>query len=186
MNIYLDLFLSFLKISLFTVGGGYAMIPFIQSTVLSKGWISPELLINFIGIAESTPGPFAVNISTFIGYNLGGFFGVICAILGLFLPPFLIIITIFYVGKKFSSNKIVKGIFVFLRPAVLALILSAFSSVAYATIMVSDGGTTYFNWFGVILMFASFISMRFFKKIHPIVFLFASAGLGLIFYGFVL
>jgi chromate transporter len=117
---------------------------------------------------------------------LGGLLGVFCAISGLFIPPFLIIISIFYVGKKFSSNKIVKGVFIFLRPAVLALILSAFASVAYSTVIVSDGATTFFNWFGIILMVVTFIAMRFLKKIHPIVFLFASAGLGLIFYGFVL
>lgn len=66
MNIYLDLFLSFMKISFFTIGGGYAMIPLIQSTVTEKGWMTQDMLINFIGIAESTPGPFSVNISTFV------------------------------------------------------------------------------------------------------------------------
>lgn len=187
MNIFLDLFLSFFKISIFTIGGGYAMIPLIQSTVVAKGWISAETLINFIGIAESTPGPFAVNIGTFIGYNLGGIPGVIFAVMGLFIPPFFIILTIYYLGKRFSSNRFIDGVFIFLRPAVLALILSAFVSIAYATIIISDGaGGSYFNWFGIILMICSFIGMRLFKKIHPVVFLLSAAGLGVVFYGFIL
>lgn len=185
MNIFLDLFLSFFRISLFTVGGGYAMIPLIQSTVVSKGWISAETLINFIGIAESTPGAFAINIGTFIGYDVAGIIGVICAVTGILLPPFIIILSIFHIGKKFASNKYVKGVFLFLRPAVIALIFTAFLSIAYSTIFISNNKeSTYFNWFGLILMVLSFIGMRIFKKLHPVVFLFISAGLGLLFYGF--
>ncbi len=187
MNIFLDLFLSFFKISLFTIGGGYAMIPLIQSTVIGKGWIDAETLINFIGIAESTPGPFAINIGTFIGYNMGGIMGVICAIAGLFIPPFIIILCLFYFGKKFATNKYVKGVFVFLRPAVLALIFTAFVSVTYATLsVVPPNGSDKFNWFGIILMALSFIGMRVFKKVHPVVFLLSTAALGLVFYGFII
>lgn len=187
MSIFLDLFLSFFKISLFTIGGGYAMIPLIQSTVIEKGWIDTQTLINFIGIAESTPGPFAINIGTFIGYNMGGIPGVICSVAGLFIPPFAIILSLFYFGRKFASNKYVRGVFVFLRPAVLALIFTAFASIAYATIVIiPPNSTSSFNWFGIILMTLSFAGMRFFKKIHPLFFLLSSAALGLVFYGFII
>lgn len=163
------------------------MIPLIQSTVIGKGWIDAETLINFIGIAESTPGVFAINIGTFIGYDLAGILGVISAATGILLPPFIIILCIFYIARKFSSNKYVIGVFLFLRPAVIALIFTAFLSIAYSTIFISknDAGID-FNWFGLILMVLSFIGMRKCKKVHPVVFLFISAALGLLFYGFII
>ena len=83
--ILLELFLTFLKIGAFTFGGGYAMLPLIQEEVIRKGRLTKELLIDFVAISESTPGPFAVNISTFIGTKLGGFLGAICATLGVVL-----------------------------------------------------------------------------------------------------
>ena len=79
--LYLSLFLNFLKIGFFTIGGGYAMIPLIGDTAISKGWITEDMLYNFIAIAESTPGPFAVNVATYIGYDVGGIWGVVTAVL---------------------------------------------------------------------------------------------------------
>ncbi|MGB4181490.1 MAG: chromate transporter, partial [Bacilli bacterium] len=73
--IYLELFFVFFTIGLFTLGGGYAMIPMIEEQVIARGWITQEELINFIGISESTPGPFAVNMATFIGQTQGGVLG---------------------------------------------------------------------------------------------------------------
>ncbi|HQC54649.1 MAG TPA: chromate transporter [Clostridia bacterium] len=188
MNIYLDLFLSFMKISFFTIGGGYAMIPLIQSTVTEKGWMTQDMLISFIGIAESTPGPFSVNISTFVGYNMGGALGVLCASMGILLPPFVTILLIYYVGKKFATNPYVIGVMSFLRASAIALIFSAFVSIAYSTIIISNKltGTPDFNWLGLVIMVLSFLGMRFLKKIHPVVYILLSAGLGILFYGFVL
>ncbi|MCR5538232.1 MAG: chromate transporter, partial [Lachnospiraceae bacterium] len=80
--IFLRLFLSFFKIGLFTFGGGYAMIPLIQEEVLVRGWLDSGTLVDFIAVSESTPGPFAVNIATYVGSQTGGIFGAVCATAG--------------------------------------------------------------------------------------------------------
>ena len=80
--IFIELFFTFFKIGLFTVGGGYAMLPLIRTEVLSKGWLTAEEIVNFIAVSESTPGPFAVNIATYIGSVRGGAAGAVCATLG--------------------------------------------------------------------------------------------------------
>ena len=90
--IYLELLLTFLKIGAFTFGGGYAMLPLIQAEVKSHGWLDTAELVDFIAVSESTPGPFAVNISTFVGMRTAGIPGALCATFGVVLPSFLIIV----------------------------------------------------------------------------------------------
>ena len=102
--IFLELFITFFKIGAFTFGGGYAMLPLIQEEVLSKGWISAESLVNFIAISESTPGPFAVNMATFVGSAQGGFLGAFLATLGVVLPSFIIILIIAALIKVSLKN----------------------------------------------------------------------------------
>ncbi|MFR5864198.1 MAG: chromate transporter [Acutalibacteraceae bacterium] len=80
--IYLELFRTFLKIGAFTFGGGYAMLPLIQAEVLSHGWMDASALVDFIAVSESTPGPFAINIATYVGTETGGIGGALCATLG--------------------------------------------------------------------------------------------------------
>ena len=87
----LNLFLSFLKIGSFTFGGGHAMIPLIQEEILRQKWMSIEELVNFIAISESTPGPFAINISTFVGLRVNGVIGSICSTIGVILTSFILI-----------------------------------------------------------------------------------------------
>lgn len=206
MPLYLDLFLSFLKIGLFTIGGGYAMIPLISDTAIGKGWISEELLIDFIAIAESTPGPFAVNVATFIGLDVGGALGVFCAVMGLLLPSIVIMLTIYYLSKKLLANIHVQDAFRMIRPTVTALIVAAFLSVLYATTAIeSDSGETTFNWFGLVWFAVCFFltfkpkvnsekyprlapTLKVMNKIklHPILLIILSAGMGIVFYGFVL
>ena len=122
--IFLELFGTFFLIGLFTFGGGYAMIPMIEEQVVSRGWISESSLTDFIAISEVTPGPFAINISTFIGNTMGGVFGAICATVGVILPSLIIIIVIAMIMKKFMQNKYVQGALSGVKPIVLALILS--------------------------------------------------------------
>ena len=88
------LFYNFFKIGLFTIGGGYAMIPMITEVVVEHGWLDVETVVDFIAVAESTPGPFAINIATFVGNHMGGLPGGILATLGVVLPSFLIILLI--------------------------------------------------------------------------------------------
>ena len=106
MTIYLKLFLTFLKIGAFTFGGGYAMLPLIQQEVIKNGWLTEEQILNFIAVSESTPGPFAINISTYIGTEKGGFFGALAATLGVALPSFVIILIVARVFTAFRKNRL--------------------------------------------------------------------------------
>ena len=176
--IYIELFLTFFKIGLFTFGGGYAMLPLIQDAVVQKDWIENTQLINFIAVSESTPGPFAINMSTYIGTDLGGLFGAFCSTLGVVLPSFIIILVVARFYEKFKENKTVKGIMSGLKPAVVGLIASAVVSMAN-TVFLSNGVSIDFLF---IMSFVIFITMLLLalKKIHPIILIVTSAFLGII------
>ncbi len=123
MNIYWESFTTFFKIGLFTIGGGYAMIPLIEEEVVNKHkWISKEELLDLIAIAQSCPGVFAINISIFIGYKLRKTSGAIISSLGTALPSFLIILAIAMFFRQFEDNKVIAAMFRGIRPAVVALI----------------------------------------------------------------
>ncbi|MGN0783508.1 MAG: chromate transporter [Christensenellales bacterium] len=121
--IYLQLFWTFFKIGLFTFGGGYAMIPLISQEVVGLNWLTEAQLINYIGISEATPGPFAINIATFVGATQGGFFGAVCSTLGVVLPSFIIILLVASIFRHFEENKFVKGTLRGINPVVYALII---------------------------------------------------------------
>ncbi len=122
-GIYRELFKTFFKIGVVTFGGGYAMIPLIEADVVDKNkWVDKEEFLNLIAIAQSCPGVFAVNISTFIGYKLKKTPGAVCTTLGAALPSFLIILLIAMFFHQFQDNKIVAAMFRGIRPAVVALI----------------------------------------------------------------
>lgn len=122
--IYLTLFLEFFKIGLFCFGGAFGMLPLIEETVVSHGWLTESAFYDFVGVCESTPGPIAVNVATYIGSLQGGFLGSLCATLGTVLPSFLIILLIASVLKNFTENKFFKGFIKGVQPVVIALILS--------------------------------------------------------------
>lgn len=129
-KVILTLFITFLKIGAFTFGGGYAMIPLIQKEVAEKKhWISDEDILNIIAIAESTPGPIAINSATFVGYKIAGFFGAFFSTLGVVLPSFIIIVIISFVLKQFQSIVAVQYAFFGIRVGVLALIIKALISM---------------------------------------------------------
>ena len=116
-------FATFFKIGLFTLGGGYAMIPVIEAEVVDKHkWVSKEEFLDLIAIAQSCPGVFAINISTFIGYKLRRVPGAVAAALGTALPSFIIILLIAMFFHSFQDNPVVASIFRGIRPAVVALI----------------------------------------------------------------
>ena len=123
--IYLQLFYEFFIIGLFTFGGGYAMIPLIQDATVNNGWLTIEEFYNFIGICESTPGPIAVNMATYIGSTQGGILGSLCATLGVVLPSFIIILLIAAILNKLTSNKYFKNFIKGVRPVIVSLILFA-------------------------------------------------------------
>ena len=125
-NTRLDLFFTFMKIGAFTFGGGYAMIPLIQREAgENRRWINEDELMEIVAIAESTPGPIAVNAATFIGRKTAGFWGAVCATLGVVLPSFLIIFALSAALQAFRSLRIVAYAFFGVRAGVLALIARA-------------------------------------------------------------
>ena len=123
MEVLIKLFFAFFKIGLFTFGGGYAMIPLIQEEVTKNGWLTAEEVIDIVGIAESTPGPIAVNLATFVGTSQMGFLGALVATVGVILPSFIIILLIAIIFKKIMDNKYVKSILKGINPVIIGLIL---------------------------------------------------------------
>lgn len=119
---YWTLFLTFVKIGMFTIGGGYAMLPLIEREVVNRGWLSKEDFIDLFSVAQSLPGIFAVNISIFVGYKLKKLAGGIVCALGTILPSFLIILAIALCFTHIQDNVWVEKAFKGLRPAVVALI----------------------------------------------------------------
>ncbi len=186
--IFLHLFLTFFKIGAFTFGGGYAMLPLIQKEVVSLGWMTNETIINFIAVSESTPGPFAVNMATYVGQSMGGsyglwgnLFGAFCATLGVVLPSFIIILLVAKFFEKFKNSRIVKGCMTGLKPAVIGLIGSAVISTG-ATVFFPAGislatfATVEFISAAVIFALALVLAL---KKVHPILIIVISAALGI-------
>ncbi len=129
-GVHAELFITFAKIGAFSFGGGYGMIPLIEKeTVENKKWVSGEELLDVIAIAESTPGPIAINAATFIGHKAGGLAGAACATAGVVLPSFIIISAISFVLQAFQELKCVRYAFMGVRAGVLALILKALWSM---------------------------------------------------------
>ena len=181
--IYLELFLTFLKLGAFTFGGGAAMMPFIQEEAVSKWGFTVEEIINFIAISESTPGPFAVNIATFVGAEKGGFFGSVCATFGLVLPSFIIILIIARCYEKFKTNKLVAGAMTGLRPASVGLIAAATVSIGMEVLFpagVSFSALISYEFICALVIFISMLSLCLLvKKFNPIYIILISAVLGI-------
>lgn len=181
--IYLELFLTFLKLGAFTFGGGAAMMPFIQEEAVSKWGFTAEEIINFIAISESTPGPFAVNIATYVGAEKGGFFGAVCATLGLVLPSFIIILVIARCYEKFKTNKIVAGAMTGLRPVSVGLIAAATVSIGIEVLFpagFSFGTMISYEFVCALVIFLGMLALCLFvKKFNPIYVILISAVLGI-------
>jgi chromate transporter len=179
--IFLELFWTFFKIGAFTFGGGYAMLPLIQSEVEAHGWIQTADLVNFIAISESTPGPFAVNISTYIGMRMGGIAGAVCATLGVVLPSFIVILIVAKGFEKYRDSRIVSGCMSGLKPGVIGLIGAAVVSVGQTVFFPGGFCTAVFSSRPFYISLGIFILMVFlsFKKVHPILVICLSAVLGI-------
>ena len=189
MMAFLTLFLTFFKIGAFTFGGGYAMLPFIQQEVLNHGWVAESDLINFIAVSESTPGPFAINMATYIGSQVGGeygfwgsIFGSFCATMGVVLPSFIVILIVARFYEKYKQSRIVKGCMSGLKPAVVGLIGAAILSVVAEVLFPLGLKLATFsdpNMYVSLGIFALTVTLAFWKKVHPIWLILISAGLGI-------
>ncbi len=133
--ICLQLFLTFLKIGAVSFGGGYGMIALIRESVLSAGWMTEAELLNFIAVAESTPGPIAVNIATFIGSSKGGVLGAFLATLGVILPSFLIILFIAALAANLLKTKGARAVLRGVHPAVAGLVLATGITMLLSTLL---------------------------------------------------
>ena len=181
LPIYLELFLTFFKIGLFTFGGGYAMLPLIQEEVIAHNWMKVEDIVNFIAVSESTPGPFAINIATYVGTETGGFLGAVCATLGVVLPSFFVILIVARVYKKFKESAVVQSVMTGLRPAVIGLIGSAIVTILLTVFLPNgfDLKAIVPQDFLVSLGITVVMTVLVFKKVHPIVIIGLSAAIGI-------
>lgn len=183
MPILLDLFITFFRIGAFTVGGGYAMLPLIQREVEAKGWVTGELVVNFVAIAESTPGPFAINMATYVGTEMAGLIGATVATLGVVLPSFIIILIVAKCYEKFQTSRTVKGIMSGLKPAVVGLIGMAVISIG-KTVFFTSGVTfsvlSTVSFYAAVVIFALMAFLAFKKKLHPIKLICIAAVAGII------
>ena len=187
--IYLELFLTFLQIGAFSFGGGYGMISLIREKALLHGWLTEEELLNMIAVAESTPGPIAVNMATFVGSDQGGVLGSILATLGVVLPSFIIILLIAALMRNLLKYAGVKAFLGGIRPCVVGLILATAITMLMSAIIGfgSIGDTVSVDLEGIII-FAILVTITlvgklgFKRKPSPIVMILISAGLGMLIY----
>lgn len=131
MRELLTMFGSFFKIGLFTFGGGYAMVPIIQREVIDRrGWIDRDEFVELLTLAQSAPGPIALNTSVFVGYKVRGYAGALAALLGVVVPAFTVILIVAIYFAQFRENVYVNAAFKGMRPAVVALIVSPIVSLS--------------------------------------------------------
>jgi len=187
---FLLMCLEFMKTGLFAVGGGLATVPYLYEMTARYDWFSNNDVLTFIAVAESTPGPIGINMATYAGYNSFGWYGAILATLSLALPSVIVILIIASILDKFRSNRFILGGFRILRPASTALIAAAGFNIILVVffdvekVTFSMMGTlgqifTHVNWMAVTMFAALLIAMRYIK-IHPIFFILASAGIGIL------
>lgn len=160
--IYLQLFLSFMQVGLFSIGGGYAAMPLIQSQVVSgHGWLTMSEFTDLITIAEMTPGPIAVNSATFVGIRIGGIPGAVVATLGCIFPSLFLVSLLAFLYYRYKGVSALQSVLSSLRPAVVALIASAGISIL---LLVVFGGAQMclgnVNWIGAVIFLTAFIVLR--------------------------
>lgn len=169
----IKLFLTFAKIGAFSIGGGYAMLPFIQKEVIDRyGWMSMREFSDILAISQMTPGPVAINSATFVGYKMAKLPGSIAATLGVVLPSFLMIIIIASFFAKFYEKYAVKSAFKGIRPSVVGLIAAAAYQVTISNVVDIKGAIIFAFSFGIL----------FIKKMDPMIVIVISAILGIVMY----
>ena len=196
MMTYLRLYYEFFKTGLFAIGGGLATLPFLKNIGEATGWYTYSDLLNMLAVSESTPGPIGINMATYVGYTVGGFPGALIATLGEVTPSIIVILIVAAILKSFRNNVYVERAFYGLRPASSGLIGGAAVSVVLEVLLgsgivfregkilgelVMGGGV---HWLGIGLAAMLYIltnHVKATKKLHPIVFIAASAVIGVVF-----
>lgn len=187
--IYLELFINFFKIGIFTFGGGYAMISLVRESVLANNWLTEARILDMIAVSESTPGPIAVNMATFVGSEQGGILGSVVATAGVVLPSFIIILIIAALATGFMKKPAVQAALEGVRPSVVGLILATGITMFFSQLLgfttIKGGFAVDFRAiavFAIICVIAFVIKKLSHKKPSPIIMILVSALLGVIFY----
>lgn len=177
----LNVFWMFFKIGLCTFGGGYAMVELVADQVISMGWMEMREIIDFVAISESTPGPIAINMATYVGFRVAGPLGACLATLGVVLPSFIIIMLVAKYYARFIANRFVAGAMRGLRPAAAALIAAAGVSIAAEVFFPNALSVSALISFDGICGLATLALCVFLavKKAKPYMILLASAAMGL-------
>jgi len=190
MSLLLKLFYEFFKTGLFAVGGGMATVPFLYSMSDKTGWFTYNQLADMIAVAESTPGPIGVNMATYVGFTTAGVVGALVATMGLITPSIIVILIVASILQKFRENEIVNSAFYGLRPCSVGLIATACVLVMKTSLLDMDmyNQTGVFmdaiKWPLIVMAVIFYILTNYVpkvKKFHPIVFLLASAVIGIVF-----
>lgn len=185
--IYLQLFWEFFKTGLFSVGGGLATLPFLYEMGERTGWFTAQQVADMLAVSESTPGPIGINMAVYTGFTSAGALGSVCALLGIVTPSIIVILLVAAALKAFRDNRYVQGAFYGIRPASTGLIAAAGLTVAAAALLKLDAWQGWssliavIQWPAVALAAAVVAISRKFQKIHPALFILASAVIGAVF-----
>ena len=178
--IFARLFFSFFKLGLFTIGGGYAMLPLIQEEVQYYGWMAPEEFIDMIAIAEMTPGAIGVNTATFIGFRQAGFLGAVVATTAIALPSLILVVAVSKVLDRFREHPLVGGMLLGIRPVVAGLIASSALFIAEAAVReIGTTGLAGIDPLAVLMAVVSAVLVRRFRA-HPIAIILGAGIVGLV------
>lgn len=185
MELYLQLYWSFFKIGLFSIGGGYASLPLIEREIVDyHKWIDLATFTDIITISQMTPGPIAINTSTFVGIQVAGILGAIVATLGCVTPSIIIVLFLAKIYVKYKNVSVLSNVLYFLRPAVIALIGAAGISIVYLAFFGTKNLELHnikLNYISVVLFVISMILLRKFK-IGPIYVMISCGIIGMIIY----
>ena len=183
--IYLQLFCEFFKTGLFAIGGGMATLPFLYDMAGRTGWFTAAQIADMLAVSESTPGPIGVNMATYVGFASAGPLGALVATLGLVTPSIIVILIVAAFLKSFRDNRYVNAAFYGLRPASTAMVASAGITVVLSALLHEGAaGLAAVDWKAAALAAVLLVLTRWVKptkKLHPIVFILASAVVGVVF-----
>lgn len=184
MNILWELFTTFLRIGLFSIGGGYAIIPFIREQVVKgNGWIGEKMFTDIITISQMTPGPLAVNTSTFVGLQIGGFFGALAATIGCILCGIIISLGLYRCFQAYRKSAYAIGVLNALKSASLGLIISAAATIVMIALF---GSSEHFDIDSMntiaLFMLAALVLLLRKRKIDPLIIMLMSGAVGLVVY----
>lgn len=180
----LEMMLVFMKISIFSFGGGYVMIGYLQNEMVSRGWISAQDFVNIVSLSQMTPGPIGINAATFVGFTTNGYLGAILATLSVVIIPFILVMIVSVFYDKYKNSKVIQNILMGIRPACVGLIIIVGVNF-FETACIRDGALrTLFSGAGsvdirAVILFAVSLFVLLRTKISPIWIMLATMAIGI-------